>query len=35
MDQSILEMILESVEGLYDAGLVDRTTMQEFIAICL
>lgn len=35
MDKSILEVVLESVEGLYDAGLVDATTMHEFNALCL
>lgn len=35
MDKSILEVVLESVEGLYDAGLVDTTTMHEFNALCL
>lgn len=35
MDKSILEVVLETVEGLYDAGLVDVTTMHEFDALCL
>lgn len=35
MYKSILEVVLESVEGLYDAGLVDATTMHEFNAMCL
>src|ERR1700733_1231566 len=35
MEKSILEMVHESVEGLYDAGLVDATTLHEFNAICL
>lgn len=35
MDKSILEVVLESVNGLYDAGLVDTTTMHEFNALCL
>lgn len=35
MDRSILEVIHDSVEGLYDAGLVDTTTMHEFNAMCL
>jgi putative transcriptional regulator len=35
MKQSILKMVHESVEGLYDAGLVDATTMHEFNAMCL
>ncbi|MBS0655560.1 MAG: DNA-binding transcriptional regulator [Verrucomicrobia bacterium] len=33
--KSILEVVHESVEGLYDAGLVDATTMHEFNALCL
>lgn len=35
MSQSILEVVHESVEGLYDAGLVDATTMHEFNVMCL
>lgn len=35
MKKSILEVVHESVEGLYDAGLVDVTTMREFNAVCL
>jgi putative transcriptional regulator len=35
MKKSILEVVHESVEGLYDAGLVDATTMHEFNAMCL
>jgi putative transcriptional regulator len=35
MDKSILEIVHESVEGLYDAGLVDAMTMHQFNAICL
>lgn len=35
MRKSILEVVHESVEGLYDAGLVDATTMHEFNAMCL
>ena len=35
MKKSILELVYESVEGLYDAGLVDATTMHEFDAMCL
>ncbi len=34
-NKSILEVVHESVEGLYDAGLVDATTMHEFNALCL
>lgn len=35
MKKSILKVVHESVEGLYDAGLVDATTMHEFNAMCL
>jgi putative transcriptional regulator len=35
MKKSILEVVHESVEGLYDAGLVDAMTMHEFDAMCL
>ena len=35
MKKSILEVVHESVEGLYDAGLVDVTTMHEFNTTCL
>jgi putative transcriptional regulator len=35
MKKSILKVVHESVEGLYDAGLVDVTTMHEFNAMCL
>ncbi len=35
MKKSILEVVHESIEGLYDAGLVDATTMHEFDALCL
>ena len=35
MDKSILEVVQETVEGLYDAGLVDATTMHQFNAMCL
>ena len=35
MKKSILEVVHESVESLYDAGLVDTTTMHEFNATCL
>ena len=34
-EQSILETVKESVEDLYDIGLVDATTLREFNAICL
>jgi putative transcriptional regulator len=35
MKKSILEVVHESVEGLYDAGLVDAITMHEFDVLCL
>lgn len=35
MKKSILEVVHESVEGLYDAGLVDVATMHKFNALCL
>lgn len=33
--KNILEVVHESVNGLYDANLVDATTMHEFNALCL
>lgn len=35
MKKSILEVVHDSVDGLYDAGLVDATTLHEFNALCL
>lgn len=35
MDKSILETVHDSVKGLYDAGIVDATTMHEFDVLCL
>lgn len=35
MDKSILEVVHESAKGLYDAGVIDVTTMHEFDALCL
>ncbi len=35
MKKSILEVVHESVEGLYDAGHVEATTMHEFNKMCL
>lgn len=35
MNKSILEVVHESVKGLYDAGVVDATTMHEFDSLCL
>lgn len=32
---SPLEAIHESAHGLYDAGVIDATTMREFDALCL
>lgn len=35
MNKSILEVVHESVKGLYDAKLVDAETMHNFDAKCL
>ena len=35
MNKSILDVVHESAKGLYDAGIVDATTMHEFDALCL
>jgi putative transcriptional regulator len=35
MDKSILEVVHESAKGLYDAGVIDVTTMHEFDVLCL
>lgn len=35
MDKSILEVVHESAKGLYDAGIIDVTTMHEFYTLCL
>lgn len=35
MGKSILEVVHKSAKGLYDAGIVDKTTMHEFDALCL
>lgn len=35
MKKSILEVVHESVEGLYDIGVVDSMTMHEFDIACL
>lgn len=35
MDKSILEVVHESAKGLYDAGIIDVTTMHEFDTMCL
>lgn len=34
-NKSILEVVHETVGGLYDVGLVDATTMHQFNAMCL
>lgn len=35
MKESILKVVHESAKGLYDAGLLDSTTMHTFDAMCL
>ncbi len=35
MKKSTLNVVHESAKGLYDAGLLDSTTMHEFDALCL
>lgn len=35
MNKSILKVVHESAKGLYDAGVVDVTTMHEFDELCL
>jgi putative transcriptional regulator len=35
MDKSILDVVHDSAKGLYDAGIVDSTTMHEFDSLCL
>ncbi|MBA2650085.1 MAG: helix-turn-helix domain-containing protein [Legionella sp.] len=35
MKKSILDVVHGSVKGLYDAGIVDATTMHEFDVLCL
>ncbi|HCU05642.1 MAG: transcriptional regulator [Gammaproteobacteria bacterium GWE2_42_36] len=35
MDKTILEVVHESAKGLYDAGLLDLTTMRKFDDLCL
>ena len=35
MDKSILEVVLESMQDMHDAGVVDKQTMREFDALCL
>lgn len=33
--QSILDAVHETAKGLYDAGIMDQITMQEFDDLCL
>ncbi|STX52140.1 putative zinc finger/helix-turn-helix protein, YgiT family [Legionella busanensis] len=35
MRKSILDVVHGSAKGLYDAGIVDATTMHEFDVLCL
>ena len=35
MKKSILNVVHESAKGLYDAGIIDVTTMHEFDVLCL
>jgi putative transcriptional regulator len=35
MDQSILDVVHETAQGLQRAGLMDEETMQEFDSLCL
>ena len=35
MEQSILEVVHESAENLYEAGAIDITTMREYDSLCL
>jgi putative transcriptional regulator len=35
MKKSILDVVHGSAKGLYDAGIVDATTMHEFDVLCL
>lgn len=35
MKKSILDVVHGSAKGLYDAGIIDSTTMHEFDAMCL
>lgn len=35
MAKKILDAVHETAKGLYDAGLVDATTMRKFDALCL
>ena len=35
MDQSILEVVHESVKDMHNAGIVDKQTMRKFDVLCL
>jgi putative transcriptional regulator len=35
MKKSILDVVYDSAKGLYDAGVLDATTMHEFDSLCL
>lgn len=35
MKKSILETVHESIQDLYDAGVVDKQTMRKFDSLCL
>lgn len=35
LDKQINEAILETAEGLYDAGVINAMTMREYNALCL
>jgi putative transcriptional regulator len=35
MKKSILQVVHDSAKSLYDAGLLDTTTLHEFDALCL
>lgn len=35
MKKSILDVVHDSAKGLYDAGIIDPTTMHEFDVMCL
>ena len=35
MNESILEVVHESVRGMHEAGVVDQKTMRKFDALCL
>ena len=35
MSKKILEVVHETAEGLFEAGVMDTKTMREFDALCL